>query len=434
MAADRSEDTTNSSCLGPKAPDLEDASERRYRDLLALSKVSAAVSGLRDLDAILGVALDNVLDVMNGTVGGILLLDQKTQTLTYRVHRGLSETYAREMRLSLGEGIAGRVAQTGAAVLLEDISADPRAARPDLVATEGLRAFISVPLRAREAVLGVLNVASYMSHHFTKDDMYLLHSIGDQVGVAIENAKLQERLIRGQERYRHLARLTLIAQEEERRRIAGELHDETSQALSGLALHLQALVHMADTHPALNEEFKTRLKKTHSLAVQIGVDVSRLMKELRPTLLDTQGLVPAIHQYAENNLRPLGIAVTLSTEGDVRSLPSEIEVGLFRVAQGAIGNVAQHSRAKSAVIAIECKGGEVVLRVNDDGEGFAVSDIIGIDESGRGRGLFSMKERVALLGGTCFIKSQPGEGCTVVARVPVVRRKVHAKNKGPGGG
>jgi signal transduction histidine kinase len=229
------------------------------------------------------------------------------------------------MRLSLGEGISGRVAQSGKAILLEDISADPRVARPDLVRPEGLKAFISVPLRAKENVLGVINVTSHMPHRFTKDDMYLLHSIGDQVGLAIEEARLHEGLRKGRERYRQLARQILVAQEEERRRIARELHDETSQTLSGLALNLQVLADMAEMSGTQDEEFKAKLKKAHSLAIQIHTEVSRLIKELRPTLLDTLGLVPAIRQYAEANLSPLNIDVSLEAKGSVDSLPSEVE-------------------------------------------------------------------------------------------------------------
>ena len=135
----------------------EREAERHYNELLALSRVSAAISGLEDLDAILSVALDNVLNIMNGTIGGILLLDEGTQTLSYRVHQGLSTRYVEEMRMSLGEGIDGEVAQSGKAVLLEDISADPRVAHLDLVTDECLKAFISVPLRAKDKVLGVIN-------------------------------------------------------------------------------------------------------------------------------------------------------------------------------------------------------------------------------------------------------------------------------------
>jgi len=400
---------------------------------LALSRVSAALSGLWDLDAILKVALDTVLNIMNGTVGGILLLDEQTRTLSYRVHRGLSARYVDEMRLSLGEGIAGMVAQTGKATLLEDISSDPRAAHPDLIASEGLKAFVSVPLRAKDRVLGVLNVASREPRSFSTRDTHLLYAIGDQLGVAIEQARLYERLRRARERYRRLARQTLAVEEEERRRIARELHDETSQALSGLALQLQALVDMAGMAGNPDARFVAALKKVQSLTVQVHSEISRLIADLHPALLDTLGLVPAIRQYAETILRPLGIEVSVETRGLERRLPLEVEAGLFRWAQGAIGNIAQHSKAKNASIVLERQNDELRLRISDDGRGFNVSEITDIEESGRGRGLFSMKERVGLLGGTCSVESHPGQGTTVRARVPIGWSEENAKNQGAGG-
>jgi len=406
--------------------------ERRYHELLALSRVSAALSGLWDLDAILRVALDNVLNIMNGTIGGILLVDEQTQTLSYRVHQGLSTTYVEEMRLGLGEGIAGRVAQSGKAVLLEDISADPRVAYPDLVSTEGLKAFISVPLRAKDKVLGVINIASRTPRRFTRNDVHLLHSIGDQLGVAIEEARLYERLRKARERYRQLARQTLVAQEGERKRIARELHDETSQALSGLALQLQALMEMAEMSGSQDTEFIAGLKKVQSLAVQVHSEISRLIADLRPALLDTLGLVPAIRQHAEASLRPLGINVSVETKGMDRRLSLEVEAELFRFTQGATGNIAQHSRAKNATIVLEYQDDELFLRISDDGQGFDVSEVTDIEESGRGRGVFSMKERVGLLGGTCLIESQPGQGTTVRARVPIGGSDKDAENKSIG--
>jgi signal transduction histidine kinase len=406
--------------------------EKRYHDLLALSRVSAAVSELQDLDAILEVALDNVLNIMNGTFGVILLLDEQTQILTYRVCRGLSPEHAEQMHFRLGEGITGKVGQSGKAVLLEDVSTDPRVAHPDLVRTEGLKAFISVPLRAREDVLGVINVASNMPRRFTKDDVHLLHSIGDQLGVAIEQAKLHERLRKSRERYRVLARQIMVAQEEAQKRIARELHDETSQALSGLALNLQALVEMAEMSGTKDDEFKEKLKKAHSLAIQISTEVGRLIKELRPTLLDTLGLVPAIRQYAEANLGPLGINVSVESKGSLKFLPPEVEVGLFRIAQGAIGNIAKHSQAKNASIVMENKANELSLRVSDDGKGFDVSEITWIENTGRGSGLFSMRERIALLGGTGSIESQPGQGTTLTARIPAIQNMINEEDKGTG--
>jgi signal transduction histidine kinase len=399
-----------------------------YSELLALSRVSAAVSGLRDLDAILDVALDTVLEIMNGSTGWILLADEETQMLSTRVYRGLSDKYANEMRLNVGEGIAGRVAQSGKAILVEDLSTDPRAAWPRLITTEGLKAFISVPLRAKDSVLGVLNVASRSAHRFTKDDMHLLHAIGDQVGVAIEQAELYERLKKGRQRYQRLAQHILVAQEEERRRVARELHDETSQTLSGLALSLQALVEISETNVALDDGFKAQLKKAQALTVQISTEVSRLIHELRPTLLDTLGLVPAIRRYAEDILRPIGIAVNVESIGDSFPLPPETEVGLYRIAQGSIGNIAKHSGARNVTMTLEYKTDHLLLRIRDDGKGFDVSQLTGVDDRGRGSGVFGMKERVKLMGGGCHIESVAERGTTVNVRIPSTRSEAIAED------
>jgi len=406
----------NSEAQNPK-----NETKTRHLELLALSRVSAALSGLWDLDAILKVALDNMLNIMDGNIGGILLVDEETQTLSYRVHQGLSARYVEEMHLRLGEGIAGSVAQSGKSVLLEDISTDPRVAYRDLVSSEGLKAFISVPLRAKDKVLGVINVASRTSHRFTSDDVHLLHSIGDQLGVAIEQASLYERLRKARERYRQLARQTLVAQEEERRRIARELHDETSQTLSGLALQLQALVDMAEMSGSQDAEFISGLKKVQSLAVRVHSEVSRLIADLRPAILDTLGLVPAVRKYAEASLRPVNINVSVETRGVERRLATEVEAGLFRFAQGAIGNIVQHSRARNATIILEYGDDELLVQIRDDGEGFDVSKMTDIEESGRGRGVFSMRERIGLLGGTSWMESKLGQGTTVWARVPISR-------------
>ena len=409
--------------------DLEDKTKKPYRELLALSRVSAAVSGLWDLDAVLVVALDTMLEIMNGTIGGILLIDEQTQTLSYRVYRGLSDKYAEEMHLKMGEGIAGRVAQTGKSVLVEDISTDPRAAWLTLISTEGLKAFISVPLRAKDTVLGVLNVASHSPHHFTQDDMHLLHTIGDQVGVAIEQAELYDRLRKERENYRRLARHMLIAQEEERGRVARELHDETSQSLTGLSLNMQALLSIANASDFGDATFKAKLEQAHNITLQLNSEINKIMKSLRPTALDSLGLGPAIHQFAENRLQPLGINVSVKQEGMEERLPSEVEFGLYRIAQGSIANIALHSQARNAVVSLGCNSYELTMQIEDDGKGFDASRPIEVDESGRGRGLFGMKERASLLSGACDIQSQPGKGTRIMVKVPLYWSKADAKDK-----
>jgi len=407
--------------------------ESHPSELLVLSRISAALSGLWDLDAILGVGLESTLDIMNGTIGEILLIDENTQELSRFVHRGLSKEFVENVRLSLGEGITGSVAQSGKAVLLEEISADTRVAHRELVMAEGLKAYICVPLRARDKVLGVLNVVSRIPRKFTSSDMHLLYAIGDQLGIAVEHARLYERLRKARERLRKLARQNLVAEEDERRRIARELHDETSQSLSGIALQLQALIEMSAMSGKQEPEFAAALKKVQSLTVQVHNEVSRLISNLHPALLETLGLVPAVRQHAESGLRPLNIEVNVATRGTVLRFPPDVEAALFRFIQGAVGNIIQHSKAKNASLVLEFKPDEFLLTIHDDGQGFNVAEITDVEESGRGRGLFSMRERIGFLGGTSGIESAIGKGTTVWARIPVGQEIEYAKNKSTGG-
>jgi signal transduction histidine kinase len=403
---------------------------RRHHQLLALSHISSAVSELWDLETILNVSLDAVLEIINGEIGGILLFDSQKRRLSYRVYRGLSAKYAKKIRLAVGEGIAGRVGQTGEPILLEDVSKDPRVAHRDLVSTEGLKGFASVPLKTKDKVVGVMNIASHTPGRFTEDDLYLLSSVGHQIGTAIEQAKLYERLERARQRYEALLRHTLTAQEEARKRIARELHDETSQALTSVTLSLQAIIGVAEIQGIGDEEFIEKLKTTHSYAIHAGNEIVKLMKELRPTLLDELGMSAAIRRYAKDTLEAQGINVSTEFIGTEKRFQPEIEVTLFRISQGAIGNILKHSEAKNVNIRLECDAKECRLRIEDDGKGFDVNKLTRVDPSGKGAGLFTMKERVSLVGGSCHVESQPGQGTKVIMKIPVAMDVAHEEDKG----
>jgi len=400
---------------------LETELLHRHHSLLALHHISRAISGLMDLDAILLSALDNVLEIIDGTMGGILLLDEATEALSYRVHRGLSAGFASQMRIPVGQGVTGLVAQTGEPIFGDDLSKDPRAVRTDLLSAEGVRGFASIPLTTKGKVVGVLNVLSHTPGRFGPDEVVLLSSVGDFLGTAIAQSRLYMQVRRQRERYRALLRHALTAQEEERERIARELHDETSQALTSLSLNLQAVIAMAEMKGIDDQELMDRLKMVHSRTVHAGNEIVRLMKELRPTLLDELGLPAAINRYARDSLEPRGVEVATEFAGMDQRIRPEVEVTLFRVAQGAIGNILKHSGATRATVRVDCDDTECVLRVSDDGRGFDVSQIQGVDPVRGGAGVFTMKERVRLVGGRCKILSRPGEGTTVEARVPLLK-------------
>ncbi len=423
------EDLTREESLKKEEAETSNSSwfiEDEFELLLAVSRVSAAISGLGNLDAILKIGLDTTLKTMKGASGGIMLLDEESGLLSYRVTSGLSERYSRGMYMRPGEGIAGKVLQSGKAILVDDISGESDVIRPDLVSMEGLRAFASVPLKVKEKVLGVMNCTSLEPHSFTHRDIHLLQSIGDQLGIAIEQARLHEKLRSSRERYRQMAHKIIVTQEEERKKLARDLHDETSQILAGLALNMQALIEIAESKGIKDEKFMDILRKSHDSTVQIHNEVSRMIANLRPTQLDTLGLAAAIRQYVHFNVSSRDIEVYCNMDDEVEKylLPEE-ELSLFRWVQGAVGNIIQHAGARSIEVYVAREKNKLVFKISDDGKGFEFDrDLLSeMRERGRGYGLMNMKERITLIGGEFSIQSRPGEGTTVIAELPLMGRE-----------
>ena len=402
-------------------PSGEGGRQKTADPLLILSQITSTVSGLGELDTILRVGVEKTLEFIGGSYGGVMLLNERSRSLTYHIYQGLSDEFAKKMSVRLGQGINGKVASTGKAILLDDISKEPEALHGDLIRIEGLRAFISVPLRFRERVLGVLNCASHQVQHFTESDMHLLHSIGDQLGLAIGHFRLHERLQEKRERYRDVARQVITAQEKEKKRISQELHDETSQMLAALTLNLKTLSEMARMIGLEDQRFMAMLAKVHGTAVQINNEVNRIISDLRPTLLDSLGFIPAIRHYAESSLLPLDIRITFDIMENPPPFSVEDEVNLFRWVQGVVGNVVQHSRAQNVSISLQKRLDHLELRIIDDGIGFDISRA-GLANSQKGRdglGLIISKERMKLVGGNCYVESEPGKGTRVTAVIPL---------------
>jgi signal transduction histidine kinase len=212
-----------------------------------------------------------------------------------------------------------------------------------------------------------------------------------------------------------LLRKVISAQEDERKRIARELHDETSQMLSALVMKLETTLAML---PA-EHEARARLAETKSTAVRTLEELHRLILALRPSVLDDLGLLSAIRWVAERQLEPLGMAVRCEFSGLDRRLPPQLETALFRVVQEAVTNIARHSEADGVLIQCGLKGDRLTIEIEDDGKGFAPESVDGAVDGQRGLGLLGMKERVELFGGTVQVDSSPGNGTRLLVSVSV---------------
>jgi signal transduction histidine kinase len=209
-----------------------------------------------------------------------------------------------------------------------------------------------------------------------------------------------------------LLKKVITVQEEERKRIARELHDETSQALTTLLL-------AAETSGGAPEQLREKLMQIKATASQTLDSIHRLIYDLRPSVLDDLGLVSALRWAAESHLEPMGIDLSFEVLGTERRLSPEIEATLFRIGQEAISNIAKHAEANSVGIKVEFGAQFLRVSVEDDGTGFD-PEAVGEPVAGaRGLGLMGMKERAALIGGALSVRSAPGKGTEVAVVVPV---------------
>lgn len=211
-----------------------------------------------------------------------------------------------------------------------------------------------------------------------------------------------------------LVKKLLSAQEDERRRIARELHDETSQTVAALAVGLDTIRHAASP-----EEASARLEDARALASRTLDGLTRVIFDLRPSVLDDIGLVSAVRWWIARHLTPAGIAARLETENLEDRLPAAVEISVFRAVQEALTNVVRHARAKTVLVQISRAGGTLSVDIEDDGRGFTPADVATPSESGQGLGLLGMRERVEILGGTLALDSAPGSGTHVAFTVPV---------------
>ncbi|HEY3367674.1 MAG TPA: sensor histidine kinase [Symbiobacteriaceae bacterium] len=208
----------------------------------------------------------------------------------------------------------------------------------------------------------------------------------------------------------------LRAQEAERKRIARELHDETSQSLTSIIVNLTVIEQALGA--VQTDETAGRVRLTKEIAQRTLDETRRLMFDLRPSVLDDLGLVPALRWFISQRVQPMGLSVAFHADGFESRLPDDLETALFRIVQEAITNAVKHARAKRLEVTLTRSDGRIAGVVHDDGVGFHPVHVVSKDDKERGLGLFGMQERAALVGGAVQVVSAPGRGTTVSVSVP----------------
>jgi signal transduction histidine kinase len=370
---------------------------RRLNEIIGLQQLGATLIQEHDIDRLLQAVASQLKELTDADGVSLALLDEQEQALQVRAYAGAGAQSNLGAHLPIEGSFAGQAVRTNKPVRSEDPQHDPRGYAPALVAADA-RSVLSVPMRTRHQVVGAVSLFNKRgAAGFSERDAELATLFAQQAAVAIDNARLYEQA-RGK------------AALEERQRLARELHDSVSQALYGIALNASSAEELFDAAP---ERARGLLADVLRLAEAGLTEMRALIFELRPESLEQEGLVGALQKQAASVQARHGLQVELDVAHEPE-LPAATKEALYRVAQEALHNAVKHARARTLSLALHTGNGEVQLVVVDDGRGFNPRE-----EFPGHLGLRSMRERVAVAGGTFQIDSAPGSGTRLSVRVPL---------------
>jgi signal transduction histidine kinase len=280
----------------------------------------------------------------------------------------------------------------------------------------GLTSHVMIPLKVMGSLVGAIGFSSYRRRCDWPDDLVQrLRVVGEIFTNALARKRADEALRQTRESLRKLAAKLIHAQEQERRRIAREMHDDWTQRLALLGIDMAKL----GKHIGAPEQALPLLHGVQEKLVKLSEDMHALSRQLHPSILDDLGLVEALRSECASFARREGIAVAYRPEQVPTTLPKDVALCVYRVAQEALRNLAKHAAVNEARVSLVGSAAELVLCVQDEGVGF---DPTGVHAQ-PGLGLSSMEERVRLIGAELSVTSAPGQGTTVEVRVPLARRE-----------
>lgn len=386
----------------------------------ALATTAARLSAHLDLESLLNEVCQEAARALQVSAASVSLYDAKLDALHIVTHWGLPEDFGAQVE-ALAWSTCTQQLGRGGAVVVPDVHAQPELPVAPLFAALGIRTFVTMPMVHEGRLVGTLCIfARGQVRRFTEDELAFLKAISDQAAQAIANARLYDALRREERARAVLLEKTISAQEEERRRIARELHDQTSQELTALMLSLDAgALGLAAGRSGVEQHLQT----ARSIAETMLENIHDLINDLRPTLLDDLGLAPAIVWYGEQRLKPMGVALEFQCDRMDARLPAPLETAFFRITQEALTNVLRHADATRVNVILKVSDGDGQLTVEDNGSGFDMPPGGLKEVQGRGLGLHGIQERVTILGGQLHVRSAPGQGTTLAVDIPLPREE-----------
>jgi PAS domain S-box-containing protein len=380
----------------------------------ALRETTVLLNRSLDRESVLSTLLDCLRRLVPFDRARVMLLEHESRVSVRAIFDGdrvIPQTpEARTEFDSTEHPIVRSILMNGTPVLIPDVRNHPDWSLPTDQTLE--ISWMGIPLFARGNVAGLFSLSKGEPDFFKEEHLRLAEAMASQASAAVENSVLFEQMQNSTLRMKALSRRLVDVQEEERRHIARELHDEAGQALVSLRYGLRLLEREIDRGGKVTDKVADLVQRTDAVIDSLH----RLAADLRPAILTHLGLEAVLRQYS----RSIGAETGLDIHFKARGFSGErfspgLETTIYRVVQEAMANIVRHAHATRVDILAEHVGGRIVAVVEDDGVGFDPALV----EHGNHFGLIGMEERVAALGGTLVVESRPGNGTTIVAEVPL---------------
>ncbi len=418
---------------------LYEETRQRYEAMVALHETSLDIIARLDTPQLLEALLRRGAQLLRAK-GGLLYL--------YDAHEGLIRTVASYnavrdwtgVTLRLGEGVIGHVIQTGKPMINNDYFNWPGHAAAFEGATENH--IVGVPLKWENQIIGGIDILNDPDgSRFDENDIWLLSQFADLASIAVKNAELhtqikqfsQEQEENVAERTRELSQArdeiankadqlrslwdkTIRLQEEERARIARDIHDGVIQLIAGARLELKATRVVAGD--SLPPQALEKMDALRGILDEMERELRHAIYNLQPPVLDAIGLTPALHKYILGFQELSGIGCQMQSTGTPRRLMPATEIAVFRIVEESLHNIMSHSNARQCAVSLDFSPAQLCVTVQDDGQGLP-PELTKQNGSGQGLGLLSMRERVKGLNGDMQVQSAPGHGTRLTFRIPL---------------
>jgi signal transduction histidine kinase len=384
--------------------------QERISALTVLQEISRILTAELQLEPLLNEILRSAVQIMDAAAGAVILLDPETDELVFSVIAGGGGVALLERRMGKNEGIAGWVVTNGQPVIVDDVTRDERWYGEIQKETGFLTSsLICVPLTYKGSVIGALEILNKLSgEEFDEDDLDLLTTLAHQSATAIENARLYQSLREERDK--------IVAIEEEvRKELAHDLHNGPVQLLSAMMMQLQFIQQLTEKTP---EKVPTELEEMEELASKALRQLRNMLFDLRPVVLEAEGLIPAVYAYVDMIEKEEDIAIHLSMTEPERRLPNRMEKSVFSIIQEAVANIRKHAQAENMWISIVPQGDRLLVTIKDDGRGFDPAEVEKSYGQRGSLGLLHIRERAELLGAKLAIDSATGKGTMVRLMVP----------------